>query len=1119
MRRLCHTTLLLGTIAAPLGWAAAPALSATSVSPARWAITSVAGPAHFKAGSSGDLYVVSATNVGGEPASGPVTITDTLTGEAEATAVVDSTTAAEGIYGDAFTHNPLNCTLSPPRSVRCDYPGRVDPGDTLTFEIKVDVTAAQGGGQIQNSATVSGGGAANVSTSEPTTIPTPISSESVQFGVASFFSALSTAQTGDHPDFTTSFTPNWSEIENGGPLPPAAPREIGVDLPPGLTGNALEIPRCDIDSVRNLLCDEDSAVGVATVRIRGGNSFTQLVYNIIPYPGEPAAFAFTIAKGIATARLDTSVTPNSNGEYAVHVSIPGLNDSESLVSSSVTLWGVPALHNGPGPDQSTECGEQGCVTFGGPGAQAAQARPFLRNPTSSCAGSSPPMVGFAIDSWQEPGRLNPAGIPDLSDSRWKTAESTLGQGLSECGLLAPLFTPTLRVTPDTAQAGAPAGYAVNLEVPQSQSSQRLATPDLKDATVTLPAGTVASPSSANGLQACSDAQLALGSTTPASCPEASQIGKVEIETPLLSKSLKGQVFLGRPECAPCGANEAAEGRMVRLFLQAQYEDGSYVRIKLAGRTHVDQQTGQLTTVFENNPQQPFEKLTLRLDGGPGAPLANPSVCGTATTTSRLTPWSSTPSAPFSAEPSSSFQVEGCPTPRFAPSFSAGMTGSVQAGAYSPFSVTFSRTDQDQALGGITVNTPPGLLGAVAHVGLCGEEQANAGTCGPDSEIGDVAVAAGPGPDPFWITGGHAYLTGPYAGAPFGLSVVVPAVAGPFNLGQEVVRARIEIDPLTAALTIVSDPLPTQKDGIPFQVRTVNVNVNRPQFVFNATSCEGQSIGASISSVQGMSANVSWPYQPVNCANLPFKPSFTVFTQGKTSKANGASLDVKVAERPGEANIHKVAVQLPLALPSRLTTIQKACTEAQFASNPAGCPQGSVVGVATARTPVLDAPLSGPAYLVSHGGAAFPDLVILLQGNERGGNVHIELVGHTDIKKGITYSRFETVPDTPVSTFELSLPEGPHSALTANGSLCAATKTVTVRKRVAVRRKGRLKHVLRSVREQVVPPLEMPTTITGQNGAVIKQATKIGVTGCPKATAKPKKARKKTRAGGKGRKKR
>jgi hypothetical protein len=1116
-RRLCRTTaLLLGTAFASLGWVTAPAFATvTSAGPAQWAIDSVSGPARFKPASSGDLYVVTATNVGGQATEGPVTITDALHGEAEATEVVDSFTATEGNYGEAFTNSPLSCTLSSPSSITCGYAGRVDPGDTLTFAIKVHVTAVAG--HVENTATVSGGEAASAST----TRPTPVSSEPVPFGVASFLTAASTAQAGAHPNFTTSFTPNWSEIVNGLPLPAAAPREIGVDLPPGLTGDALAVPRCDMGSVRREECDEDAAAGVATVRVKGNTRKTLLLYNITPYPGEPAAFAFSVGK-IAVARLDTRVIVSSDGEYAIHVSIPDISEKEPILFSSVTLWGVPALHNGPGPDTSNTChfsaGTTTCDTFGGPGAQAAQARPFLRNPTS-CGGSPP--VGFAIDSWLEPPGVFPSGGQSSSPFPTQT----------ECGLLAPLFTPTLAVTPDTAQAGAPAGYAVNLEVPQSQSSQTLATPDLKDATVTLPAGTVASPSSANGLQACSDAQFGIDesgtaiSNGPASCPQGSQIGTVAIQTPLLPKPLEGQVFLGQPECSPCGPGDAAEGRMVRLFLQASYEDGSYVRIKLAGRTQVDQRTGQLTTVFKDNPQQPFgkdnpqqpfEKLTLRLDGGPGAPLANPAVCGTATTTSRLTPWSSTKSAPFSAEPSSGFQVENCPAPRFAPSFSAGMTGSVQAGAYSPFSVTLGRADQDQALGGIAVSTPPGLLGAVAHVALCGEARANAGTCGPESKIGDVAVAAGPGPDPYWITGGRAYLTGSYAGAPFGLSVVVPAVAGPFDLGQEVVRARVQIDPLTAALTVVSDPLPTQKDGIPFQVKTVDVDVNRSEFIFNATNCDPrQNVGASISSVQGANANVSWPYQPVNCANLPFKPSFTVSTQGSTSKANGASLDVKVAERPGEANIHKVGVQLPLALPSRLTTIQKACGEAQFAADPAGCPPASVVGVATAHSPVLQAPLNGPAYLVSHGGAAFPDLVILLQGNERGGDVHIELVGHTDIKKGITYSKFETLPDAPVSGFELSLPEGPHSALTANANLCAPTRMVLVRKRVAVRRNGRLKHVLRSVRKQVSQPLEMPTTITGQNGAVVKQATKIGVTGCPKATAKPKKVGK-ARTGSRGR---
>jgi hypothetical protein len=728
------------------------------------------------------------------------------------------------------------------------------------------------------------------------------------------------------------------------------------------------------------------------------------------------------------------------------------------------------------------------------------ARPFLRNSTS-CVSPSP--VGFEMNSWLEPPGVFPAGGESSSPFPTQT----------ECGLLAPLFTPSLTVVPDTAQAGAPAGYAVNLEVPQSQSSQRLATPDLKDATVTLPAGTVASPSAANGLQACSDAQLGIDeegvvvSNGPASCPQQSQIGRVEIETPLLGKPLKGQVFLGQPQCSPCGPSDAAQGRMVRLFLQASYEDGSYVRIKLAGRTHVDQQTGQLTTVFANNPQQPFEKLTLRLDGGPGAPLANPPVCGTATTTSRLTPWSSTESAPFSAEPSSSFQVEGCAAPRFEPSFSAGMTASVQAGAYSPFAVTFSRTDRDQNLGGITVHMPPGLLGAVSHVSVCGEPQASQGACGPESQIGTVTVAAGPGPDPFWITDGRAYLTGPYKGAPYGLSVVVPAVAGPFNLGEEHVRAAIYVDPHTSALTVVSDPLPTQKDGIPFQVKTVNVNVNRSQFIFNATSCDPAAIQATISSTQGANANVSWPYQPVNCANLPFKPRLAASTQGHTSKQNGASLHVDVTSTGvGQAGIHKVELTIPAILPSRLTTLQKACPEAQFNANPAACPAASDIATAVVHTPLLNNPLSGPVYFVSHGGAAFPDTEIILQGE----GVKLVLDGHTDIKKGLTYSRFETVPDAPFTNFEFNAPEGPYSIFAANlpesakGSFCNITRTVTSSKSVAKTIHGHRKKVTLKVKAIRPATLTMPTTITAQNGAVLKQVTKVAVTGCPnakKATAK------------------
>ena len=296
------------------------------------------------------------------------------------------------------------------------------------------------------------------------------------------------------------------------------------------------------------------------------------------------------------------------------------------------------------------------------------------------------------------------------------------------------------------------------------------------------------------------------------------------------------------------------------------------------------------------------------------------------------------------------------------------------------------------------------------------------------------------------------------------------------------RAAITVNPQTAQVTVTSDPLPTILQGIPFDLRTVNVTVDRTGFTFNPTNCSSLSVAGTIASPPGASAGVSSPFHVTNCAGLAFKPSFAVSTQAKTSKADGASLDVKVASGSGQANIAKVDVALPTQLPSRLTTLQKACTEAQFDANPAGCPTGSFVGVATAVTPILSVPLTGPAILVSHGGAAFPDLVLILQGE----GVTIDLTGNTDIKKGITYSRFETVPDAPISAFELKLPEGPHSILGAylpaksNGSVCG-------------------QH------------LAMPTTITAQDGAVVTQTTKIAVTGCPTAKAKKRAARKARKA--------
>jgi hypothetical protein len=444
--------------------------------------------------------------------------------------------------------------------------------------------------------------------------------------------------------------------------------------------------------------------------------------------------------------------------------------------------------------------------------------------------------------------------------------------------------------------------------------------------------------------------------------------------------------------------------------------------------------------------------------------------------------------------------------------------------YSPLLLRLTRGDGSQNLSRINVTLPSGLLGKVADIPYCpvvslqaaesktGREEQQSPSCPHASELGTVSVGVGAGPRPYYASG-HAYLAGPYKGAPFDLVVITPAVAGPYDLGDVVVRTPLYVDPVTAQIRAVSDPLPTILEGIPLDIRSIALNTGRPDFIFNPTSCGRLAIGGEAVSVFDQIAFVASRFQVGGCRELTFKPSFRASTQGNgTFNRGGASLKVKISTGQGpksdpsataEANIKKVDVALPVQLPSRLTTLQKACTERQFATNPAGCPTESNVGTATAHTPVLPVPLTGPAYLVSHGSAAFPDLDLILQGD----GVTIVLTGSTDIKKGITFSRFDTTPDAPFSSFELNLPEGKFSALAANGNLCKPTKTVTVKKRVAVRRHGRVVHVLKSVKQQAATTLAMPTTITGQNGAVVTQTTRVAVTGCPKAKKLVKKHKK------------
>ncbi len=868
----------------------------------------------------------------------------------------------------------------------------------------------------------------------------------------SFAVSTSSDQAGAHADLTTSF----AFAQNPGGGVGAIVRNAEVVLPVGFAGYPAAVKACAPVQLQLNVCPADSQIGTIEVELRWEPTRTETliypVYNMVPPSNATAVFGFVV-KNVVSGNIVVSVGP----DYRVRAKATNVISLVEVVRQSLTVWGVPAekTHDPERGDgfhceqETVEGKVEPQICEGGKVEANENPVPFLVNPTQ-CT-SAPLEANLKVESWES--------------SEPAYAKASVGP-FTDCESLK--FAPTISVEPEQTQATTPTGYEIDLQVPQTEGAEGLGTADLLDAVVKMPAGVVLSPSAANGLEVCTEAQVGLGTEQPVECPNASKLGEVSVVTPALTGELKGFLYLGGP---PSGE---IPGPPFTVYLTLA---GHGVLVKIKGSAVADEKTGQVTTTFDENPELPFSELKLQLNGGSRSTVANPSVCDNEygepigySAESVLTPWTSLAAATPSSFP---FQITGCGPPRFAPSFEAGATSN-QAGGYSPLSVTFSREDAEEDLGGVTVTTPPGLSGNLSKVPLCGEPQAAQGTCPEASKIGEVTAGAGPGPEPYFIKGGKVFLTGPYDGAPFGLSIDVPERAGPIDLAGgpcdcEVVRATIKVDPHTAQLTVSNGALPSMRDGIPFQVKTVNVTINHPEFVFNPTSCEPMNVTGTLSSTQGASAAVASHFQATNCAALSFDPKFKVSTSAKTSRANGASLTANLSfpEAPlgTHVNIAKVKVELPKRLPSRLKTLQKACVAATFEANPANCPAASVVGHAKAITPILPVPLEGPAYFVSHGGEAFPSLIVVLQGY----GVTVDLVGSTFIsKRGITSSTFKTVPDVPVGSFELTLPEGPFSALAAHGSLCKSN-------------------------------LVMPTEFVSQDRVVIRRDTTIKVGGCPKKT--------------------
>jgi hypothetical protein len=1053
LRRLARCALLLLALTLP---AAASADPSPAPAPAL-ALQVSTQPTSLTPAAEGQQYEILLTNIGAAASNGTITVTDTLP--------AGITTAAQARGGDPevgeWSCTPgaglstLTCTFPEPVAAFAQAPVLVIP---LAASEPAEAPAV-------NQTHVSGGGAVAASTATASPVEATL-----PFGLAGLHEYVTApdgtpdSTAGAHP-YAFTMAADLNTVDRVTPeahLEPTSVKDVKdviFDLPPGFLASALATPTCTFAQLGAFEgCPRDTRIGHLFSLPRGSStSVNSPLFNMVPERGVPAEFGFV--DGLhSTHALYAGVAPTQAG-YVLRVTLRELPQI-ALTGLIATIYGDPAA-----ADESGEA-----------------PRALLTNP-ARCGEAT--VTTVHLDSWQAPGAFldngTPAGEPQIEGPNWVTGTSTSSpQPLTGCQELR--FQPSsFTAKPDTTAADAPTGLTVLLQTPQSDSPLNLATPPLRDIRLALPTGLTIDASAAGGLQSCSEAQVGwIGRTltdfTPAApaCPQASTIGSVEAQTPLIAGTLHGSLYLAAQGQNPLGA-------LLGAYLVID-DPTTGVVVKIAGELRTDPVTGQITALFTELPQLPLSDLRLRFFGGERGLLATPQACGTFTTSTDLGAWSAPESGP-DATPSDSFPIlSGC-SGAFAPSLLAG-TISNEAGSYSPFTLTLSREDPEQQLAGIVAQAPPGMLAKLASIPMCPDAQASDGTCPAGSQVGHASVTTGVGPNPYPLTGGRVYLTGPYNGGPFGLSIVLPALAGPFDLGNIVIRASLRFDPANGQITIVSDQLPQMIDsaeglrsGIPADLRTISLSLDRPEFTVNPTSCEPMSVKASITGAQGAIATPTVRFQAADCAKLKFTPTVTASTSSRTSLENGATLHLSIAYPHAtsgtQAAIEQANFQLPRALPARLSTIQHACLHSVFVVNPAACPPGSVIGTATVRTPLLTTPLSGPVYFLSNGAALFPEAVIVLQGD----GLAVELHGRTSIDNHtrVTSAMFEDIPDVPLEEIAVTLPQGPHSEFVANlpgyakASMCGQQ-------------------------------LALPSVLKAQNGMELRRSVPVQVTGCPSAIA-------------------
>ena len=838
---------------------------------------------------------------------------------------------------------------------------------------------------------------------------TPAQAAFSDYGLASVEASISTTQAGGHPDLEVGFEvktdPASPPSTTGRHRPYAQTKDVTIGLPPGLIGNINAVAQCTAAQFATAFdeegggCPPGSQIGVARVQASGTNfPFVEPIYNLEPPPGAPARLGLYV--GPVAQIVEVGV--RTDGDYGLNSVTEGITTFEELASAEVTVWGTPGAHVHDTERLTPEEANVGVEKSPPRESGLPQILPFLQNATH-CGASQEVFV--EATTYQVPGLISrkAATLPPLTG----------------CGALR--FHPEFTAIPTTSEAAAPSGIDATLRIPQEEGTGDAAS-QMKDAVVTFPEGMTLAPGAANGLASCSAAQAGYGVSppVPSDCPAASKLGSATFDVPQLPRPIEGSLYQRDP----------APGDLFRVWL---ISDELGVHVKLPGEVHLDHATGQVTSLFLDNPQVPLRELQLHVFGGPRGPFETPSVCGTYQTHWQFTPWSGTP-AVASDTP---MRIDtGCDTGGFSPTLSAGTTDPT-AGSYTSFVLDLGRAAGEQNIEGLSLTLPEGLLARPAAVSLCPDSLAGAGNCPADSQIGTVSAAVGPGPYPLWVPQAGkdptaVYLAGPYKSAPYSLVVKVPAQAGPFDLGTVITRAATYIDPRTAEVTAVSDPLPQILEGVPASYRQIHVQADRPGFMLNPTSCEAQQVKGSLSSPQGSQANPSARFQASDCAHLAFKPALDLRLKGPTRRGGFPALRGAFKPRRGDADLGKLVVRLPHSAFLEQGHIRTICTRVQYAADGghgAGCPAASAYGHVRAFTPLLDQPLEGPVFLRSSN-HNLPDMVLSLHGE-----VDFEAVGRIDSKNGGIRASFEGIPDAPLTKVVLNMQGGRKGLIVNSTDLC------------------------------------------------------------------------------------